>query len=215
MIEISNTKFHIRSERDEFVIKEQYIENVYGISEDLVKGKIIVDLGANVGAFSIRCHQFKAAKIFAYEPEPHNFEILLKNLKENNADSVVTYELAITPENKEYTMVDEFSGSGIKDWYLGTSTDENQVLGITLEKAIEYLDHVDLLKVDIEKSEYPVFTEANNETLKKIDMIVMEYHEIDAQNFGAMVQRLAKLFDIEIKGSIGNWGILRAYRNKL
>lgn len=215
MIEINGSKFHTRSERDEFVVNEQYTDNIYGLNEKLIKGKVVVDLGANVGAVSIRCHQLGAKNVFAYEPEPHNFDILTKNLKENNADSVMAFESAITPEDKEYTIVDEFSGSGITDWYRGAGTDTNQVQGITLKKALEDLDHVDFLKADIEKAEYPVFTEADDETLKKIDMIVMEYHEIDAQSFGAMVQRLAKLFHLELEGSIGNWGILRAKRNSL
>ena len=45
-----------------------------------------MDLGANIGYYTLILAQLvgKSGHVYAFEPDPLNFEILSKNVKENN-----------------------------------------------------------------------------------------------------------------------------------
>ncbi len=72
------------------------INGVYGeldtqiIREQIKEGDIVIDVGANIGYYTLIFAQLvgKTGKVFAFEPEPKNFEILKKNIEINNYGNV-------------------------------------------------------------------------------------------------------------------------------
>ena len=53
-------------------------------------GGVIVDIGANIGAFTLDCAaRFPAARIDAYEPNPRAFRMLQENIAANRLDGRV------------------------------------------------------------------------------------------------------------------------------
>ena len=60
---------------DEYVIKE--VVGSYGKLR--LKGKKVLDLGANIGAFSVYAALCEAKEVVAYEPDPINFQVLKEN----------------------------------------------------------------------------------------------------------------------------------------
>lgn len=62
------------------------------LQKEIKKGDIVVDVGANIGLFT--CLMAKLAgisgKVFAFEPDPGNLELLRENLRENNLQNVIT-----------------------------------------------------------------------------------------------------------------------------
>jgi tRNA1(Val) A37 N6-methylase TrmN6 len=69
---------------------DTYEYNVKKFIERLSKkSDIIVDVGANIGKYSIlACKLNPNAKVFGIEPEKENFEILEKNKKLNNCENL-------------------------------------------------------------------------------------------------------------------------------
>lgn len=64
-------------------------------SEIIPQGAKVVDVGANIGYY-VLLEARKAQKIYAFEPEPHNVELLRKNLSLNSyQDRVEVYQLAV------------------------------------------------------------------------------------------------------------------------
>ena len=55
-----------------------------------IKNKTILDVGACTGDTAIYFATIGARKIIAVEPFPKNFEIAIKNVKENNLDSAIS-----------------------------------------------------------------------------------------------------------------------------
>lgn len=54
--------------QDEFIVKEVYEGNCYRLPDDL-SGKIIVDIGANIGAFAAACVDRGAYVVWSYDPQ--------------------------------------------------------------------------------------------------------------------------------------------------
>lgn len=59
----------------------------------IVLGNVVVDVGDNIGAFSIKAAKVvgKTGQVLALEPESTNFALLIRNIQLNNARLLVTY----------------------------------------------------------------------------------------------------------------------------
>lgn len=57
-----------------------------------VPGAVLVDIGANVGMYTIWAAKTRAAKVFAFEPESQNYAMLNRNILRNGAgDLAIAY----------------------------------------------------------------------------------------------------------------------------
>jgi FkbM family methyltransferase len=82
---------------DEKVIPEVLKRNVYerkAFDFFIEPNEVWLDLGANIGTFSLLCLARKA-KVIAFEPEPENFILLNQNLKENFSKDFKTIQEAV------------------------------------------------------------------------------------------------------------------------
>jgi len=75
---------------DEYVVRE----NAYAHKITLNPEDIWLDVGAHIGTFSVRFAN-RVKQIFAYEPDPTNFEMLVRNLERNKIRNVIPYEAAL------------------------------------------------------------------------------------------------------------------------
>lgn len=65
--------------------------------EEFLPGENFLDVGANVGMYTIWAAKSKAVNVYAFEPESQNFAILNKNIFLNQLDKhVVAYCVALT-----------------------------------------------------------------------------------------------------------------------
>src|SRR5579885_1432959 len=63
--------------------------------DNITKGDIVLDAGANVGIFSILASR-KAHKVIAIEPDPENYGYLLKNIEANHAENIIPVNIALS-----------------------------------------------------------------------------------------------------------------------
>src|SRR5580704_7401654 len=83
------------------------VEEYFGVGASLSRGAIVLDVGANIGAFAIaaakRCEG--ELRLFCFEPVPPLFRALAQNLRENGwlaAGAHRAFEIAVTaPEEAE------------------------------------------------------------------------------------------------------------------
>lgn len=75
-----------------------YIEHFVGFED----GDIALDIGANIGWYSVLLHKVmpESAKIYAFEPDPLNFSLLSENLKLNGADNVIPVNYALSDKHE-------------------------------------------------------------------------------------------------------------------
>lgn len=60
-------------------------------------GDVVVDVGANIGYYTVLLADKigKSGKVYAFEPDKTNFEILVRNIKENNLENVVAVNAGV------------------------------------------------------------------------------------------------------------------------
>ena len=123
-------------------------------------GDVVVDLGANVGFFSVRSAE-KASKVIAVDGSPESYSCLVENCKD--LDNVLTLNASILPKNGKQTWLWSKKGNPLR---------------MTIEELMELygLEKIDFLKCDIEGGEYELFNSLTPAILSKIDRIAIETH---------------------------------------
>lgn len=149
---------------DEFyeLKKEIFGENCYYLELEK-EDPIIVDAGAHIGMSVVYFKMlFPKARIMAFEPVSENFEILKKNVTDNQLTNVELYQAVVAPKSGRIT-IQEPTGEGA--WKSGAGIISRGWKGIQVGKEIgveavgiqEILkEKIDLLKMDIEGMEYEV-----------------------------------------------------------
>jgi FkbM family methyltransferase len=197
------------------VVKETWVENVYHIEpEDFQDSGVFIDIGANIGAVSVYVASFnkdlevgqKPIKVFAYEPEPHNLELLSKNIKMNNVVSEIKIiSKAVYPESP--VMI---SNNGGNSNVLRKDEDSVEVKAVNLENVFSTnkITVCDVMKIDIEGAEYDVIEDASIEVLQKIKYLTLEFDGGHERQFGKMMTKLAEVFNLHVIGRPSTGGYI-------
>lgn len=214
IIEVPGTqlKFNLRDnyETDEIVVREIFEENVYEVnSGHFNRGGVVVDIGANIGTFSLFAAQY-ADKVYAVEPEPHNLEALKNNIDINNMqDKVITVPYGISDFKGTAVIHDSGGGSSIKDD--GAFGAEIEIMTLDNLFSLYHIDNVDVLKIDVEGSELEVILGASRENLNKCKYITMEFDIRSGSKLGEMTQKLSETHHVRTMGSWERGGMIWAW----
>jgi FkbM family methyltransferase len=148
-----------------------------GTYENLpLKNKTIIDIGACTGDTSIYFALKGAKKIIAVEPFPNNFEILKKNIKENNLNESIIPILSACGYSKKEILIDPNLDDGMRS-ILHEFPDGMKISTISLKDIIKDFDVNDaILKLDCEGCEYETILNSSSEILQKFTDIQIEYH---------------------------------------
>ena len=138
------------------------LDHKWMIDNELSPGNIVLDLGANIGYYSIMLAKKIGSfgKIYAIEPDPRNIEFLEKNIKLNNISDIFDFELgAISNKNEKAEFVLS-SKTNLNSFELKKS--QNNFNSITVQKYdlgtyLKNKKRVDLVRMDIEGHEIEVF----------------------------------------------------------
>ena len=154
--------------------KEIFNEPSYCYSDCKInENDIVVDLGANIGLFTIYANQFKPSKIYAFEANSDNYECLV----ENSQDNVEPYHFAVSNKVGEidFYNTDNIGGHTILNMDRGDMAVSTPC--IDMNYIFEnYLESIDFLKMDIEGGEKDVINGIKDILFNKINKISMEYH---------------------------------------
>ncbi len=76
------------------------------MEEKIEMGNVVVDVGANIGLHTLNMARIvgNAGQVFAFEPDPSNFEILKKNAKINNYKNIILEQKAVGDKHGRTTL---------------------------------------------------------------------------------------------------------------
>ena len=141
---------------------------------------VIIDCGANIGLSTLYfLKKYPSAKIFSVEPEQSNYHLLLKNT--HSYVNVVPIKSAIWKDNKALNIIDD--GSGHASFQVAEKLEMvagiEQIEAITLSTLMQNynLKYIDLLKIDIEGSEFEIFDSNKFNWNSYVDTLAIEIHE--------------------------------------
>lgn len=142
--------------------------------------KIIIDCGANIGLSTLYFKfKYPDVKIVSVEPEASNFELLKKNTAAYT--DIHLLKNGIWNKTCDLYLVD--TGEGHDSFQVSeTPTDKNLAARIEAVSIADVLERfglakVDLVKMDIEGSEYACFKGNHSEWTEKTVCIAVEIHE--------------------------------------
>lgn len=172
-------RFYLTSIHDLFIVSEVFGDEVYRPLSVSLKGGVVVDVGSFIG-ISPAYFALYGAKVFAYEPLPLHYDFARMNLEINCLiNKVVLYKAAVggatgkvlVPSNySSYSYSLSHKVHGVKN------LEEVDVLTLSDVIKMNNLEVIDLLKIDCEGCENEIFENVENETLKRIKEIIIEYH---------------------------------------
>lgn len=184
------------------VLKEIFITDVYDRTNlALPSNAIVVDIGANIGSFSAAIHfQYPDAVVISYEPHPISFSLLKKN-----APFATIYQQAVMGKSgivQIQTLGPSMSRKIVQNG--GTPVE-----AVILNDVLKDLHTVDLLKVDVEGSEYTIFNNTSQQTLEKIRKIFVEVHAKEERDW---FLNLFKMSGFRMQWSMKDPDVLMAER---
>lgn len=163
-----------------WTLNEIYLDHVYDIpGVDLRRCRVILDIGANVGIFSLYAASFNpSAIIYSFEPVEANFATLQRNLRASgNSKGVRPYQLAVGAKCGNGYM--EIAAASVThSLSLSDAGGLQPIRVVDLGWIFEMagVDEFDFVKMDIEGGEVEVMNACTDDHLRRIRAISMEWH---------------------------------------
>ncbi|HSF45592.1 MAG TPA: FkbM family methyltransferase [Chitinophagaceae bacterium] len=184
------------------VYSEDFVNRFMTRHLGLKKGGLMLDVGANIGWYSVVMAKHAGLKIYSFEPDPHNFRCLTQNITNNNIEDVHPFQYAVADRETKmklhlYKTYNTGRHSLIDHGKTGKYVEVDTVTidGFMKKQGLTG-QVVELFKIDIEGFEMAAFRGAK-ETLKNTRFIFSEFspeimesiHE-DPANFTDLFENL-------------------------
>lgn len=183
--------------------EEIFIEKVYDMP--IKDCKSILDLGGNVGFSVIKFSKlYPNSEIITYEPSTLAYNYLRKNLYMNKIYNVISFNKAVLDCNEEISFDINTINAGNSIF----NTSKTKILCVDINDIIK--NKIDLLKMDIEGSEYKILDSLiRNNKLKLIRNMVIEFHTINESNFMKYMIILSNYYTFKVTRNCDNWIVIQ------
>ena len=155
-----------------FFLGEYEAPELCFIEKTLKPGDVFIDIGANIGLYSLYASKLlgKDGKVISFEPYLTNYNRLKKNVSLNQSENIVLEKLAIFQNKTQISMFydDKEANHGMASSYLTEYSCSEIVETVSLDVYLknQSFTSIDLIKIDIEGGEYPALL-GMKETLMK------------------------------------------------
>lgn len=191
------------------------LEEIYktGLFEPVIpkdkENTTVIDLGANLGLTSYYFSS-RFTNVYAVEPSKEHMDVLKYMVEFNDIKNIYPHQFALSMHDKPSEKFYHYSNKTMYSLYGNLAVNNTTGLTQTETEDVELkrldtfmkeqkIEHVDLLKVDIEGVEYEVLCgDSFANVADKIDTIVCEIHTYSARNPNQIIDSLKmKGFKVE------------------
>lgn len=148
----------------------------YGIVK---RDSVVVDVGANIGVFTLYAVHCGAKRVVSYEPSAEAHAVLTQNVAENQlGDRVTVHRKAVSDADGRLVSIPKAASPYNEVGGPQGSGDTDLVDTVSLSTILRDLatNQVDLLKCDCEGAEYAFLMRAAVADGSRLNEIRMEYH---------------------------------------
>ncbi|HVZ47058.1 MAG TPA: FkbM family methyltransferase [Ramlibacter sp.] len=187
--------------------------------ESMPKGAVLLDVGANVGMYSIFAAKVREAKVYAFEPEAQNYAILNANIAENALSSrVLAFPVALSDQLKldKLYLSDLTPGGSCHSFGAEVGFDlkprpaafEQGSVSMTIDHLVESgaLPVPEYIKLDVDGFEHKVLQGAARTLANpRVRSIIVELNTHLKEHAGAIEQLRALGFrydEVQAKGAL-------------
>ncbi|PIE65661.1 MAG: hypothetical protein CSA26_02840 [Desulfobacterales bacterium] len=153
-------------------------------------GMVFVDIGANIGYFSMLAAKMvgSSGKVIAFEPDQFNSSLLYLNAQKNSFANIEIYPFAVA-ESKKIVVYDNLDGNGTisnPGDDMTTLISRTVVHAVKLDDLLREENAVDIIKIDIEGSEHLALLGATALIKRHRPVIVTEFTPGGLQNISGV-----------------------------
>jgi FkbM family methyltransferase len=177
------------------VYEEVVVNNQYRVGESNIRGKNVIDIGANNGVFTLLARDYGAKRIISIESNVVAFALLKRNTEEFPEITVLNKAAtAVSGKKMIVGMEPSFWNMDGRCYVVPDETGNVETVSINDVMQMFPEDEDVVLKIDCEGSEYEILYALKKEYYKRISTIFLEAH----QNMGAApkgndhIEKLAK-----------------------
>lgn len=207
-------------DQDPEIYKEVIQVNQYNLTPSRVQDRVVIDIGANIGAFSLLAASMGAKKVLSVEPVGATYYLLCKNIQRAGNKNIIPLRNLVADTTGELCKVSLNQNAGANSMY-NVSEQYEVVKTISFSKIVSALDSNNiLLKLDCEGAEYDILMNASYEDMQNVNEILIEMHtdlhpkfkgreilEDKLKEFGFKNVNTNQVYwyDINDKGETQNW----------
>lgn len=193
---------YIRNKHDLRVVKEVIEEHEYERWGDIkmLPAYTVIDAGAHIGSFTRLALAYQC-NVIAIEPDDENFEMLLKNTE----GYTVKLVHGLLWNGKEVKFLKDAERGELNK----VDSKGKMMPSVKLDSLVEHfkLKSIDLLKMDIEGSEYEVLY--NFKHLDIVKQLTMEWHYGSTKMAELIIFLEQRDFEVVWSAGNGQWGKLQ------
>ncbi len=169
-------------------------EGIIKVIDSLLNKKdIFFDIGAKWGFHTLKFSKnlVNGGKIISFEPNPHTYKILVRNIKLNNIKNCITENVAVSNKTGVSNLVISGNLHDGKHFLSDNKNLNEKTIEVNTISLDEYCKKnsiwPDLIKIDVEGAEYLIL-EGSKEILSKKNIIVMETHPNKIKKLGCNIK---------------------------
>ena len=169
-IKNKNGLFVCRKNTTDFLMVNEAFERKLTKYLKEVKDGVFIDIGANVGRYTIKMAKQigNRGKVIAIEADPENYRIMLENIKLNKLENVYAFNVACWDKEEDIKFAAGSIGAIVKNGISSIKSESSNkmitVHGNTLDNILMGLgiEKVDIVKIDVEGAEKEVLLGMRN-----------------------------------------------------
>ena len=163
------------------------------LREFVPEGSLVIDVGANVGFFSLRFARWVGdrGKVIAIEPEQHNYASLLEAVERQGFSSRVEALQAVAAATRGEILL-EINPLHPADHKISRDGTGLPVRAVTLDELVQGKSgpRPALLKIDVQGAEMMVLEGAGGILRQTAPALFIELHEAGLNSFGSSIAEL-------------------------
>jgi FkbM family methyltransferase len=168
-----------------YLVGERFISEASLVRSLLHPGMTIVDVGANVGYYTLMFAQAigSTGRIIAIEPSPENLPELRLNVDRNKLRNVKIISKAVGNERKLIGLRSGINSGVVRDDVPAFSVEQDLIDNIITTP-------IDVVKIDVEGYEGFVIEGAHRVLLEYRPIVFLEVHPIEVKCYGSSVRSI-------------------------